>query len=76
MQRRKERKKGRNEEGISINKSSRLSVSPKSLLLCVSASLREPKKRGSAIASVDQYTNQEGISRKDAKTQRKKEGKN
>ena len=24
----------------------------------------------------DQYTNQEGISRKDAKTQRKKEGKN
>jgi hypothetical protein len=63
-QRRKGEKERRDEEGV--KKSSSLRVSPKNL--CVFASLREPKKRrGNALESVGQFTNQEGISGKGAK---------
>jgi hypothetical protein len=73
----KEERREKNEEGVSIKKSSRFCVSPENL--CFFASLRlcvRPKrKRQCSRASVDKFTNQEGISRKDAKTQRRKEGK-
>jgi hypothetical protein len=72
---RRKKKKGRNEEGFSIEKifPSRRELKnlffSASLRLCVSPK----KKRQCPRASVDQVTNQEGISRQDAKTQRKKE---
>jgi hypothetical protein len=73
----KEGKKGRNEEGFSIEKifPSRRELKnlffSASLRLCVSPK----KKRQCPRASVDQVTNQEGISRqrrKDAKKERRK----
>jgi hypothetical protein len=74
-QSRKEGKKGRNEEGFSIEKNfpSRRELKKifSSLRLCVSPK----KKRQCSRAIVDQVTNQEGTSRQDAKTQSSKEGK-